>query len=357
MLPEHSGVLDMRTPSSPTTDRQKQKQAARRWAEQLAAFKQPDLRRSLGQIGTTLGPLTGFVVLMGLSLEVGYWLALLLAVPAAFFLVRTFILQHDCGHGSLFRSNWANDWLGRFLAVLTVTPYACWKREHAIHHATSGNLEKRGVGDITTLTVREYLAQSRWGRLRYRLYRHPAVLFGIGPAFLFLVRNRLAIGDGVNDKAAWASVLGSNAAILGALTVASLVFGTAPVLMVWLPVVLLAATIGIWMFYVQHQFEGVQWHHDEEWDFHTSAIDGCSYYDLPNWLHWLTGYIGYHHVHHLSSKIPNYRLRDCHLSIPDLQRVKAISLWESLRTVKLALWDEDSKRMIRFGELRQLAAT
>jgi omega-6 fatty acid desaturase (delta-12 desaturase) len=356
MLPDNSGVLDGCAPSIPTTDRQVRKQAARRWAEQLAAYKQPDLRRSLRDIATTLVPLAGFVTLMGLSLEVGYWLVLLLAVPAAFFLVRTFILQHDCGHGALFKSGWANDWLGRCLAVLTMTPYACWKREHAIHHATSGNLEKRGVGDITTLTVREYLARSRWGRLRYRLYRHPAVLFGIGPAFMFLVRNRLAIGEAVNDRAAWISALGSNAAILGALTVASLVFGVAPVLMVWLPVVLLAATIGIWMFYVQHQFEGVQWHHEEGWDFHSAAIDGCSYYDLPKWLHWLTGYIGYHHVHHLSSKIPNYRLRDCHLSIPDLQRVRAMGFRESLRTVKLALWDEDNRRLIRFGELRQLAA-
>jgi acyl-lipid omega-6 desaturase (Delta-12 desaturase) len=356
MLPDNSGVLDGCAPSIPTTDRQVRKQAARRWAEQLAAYKQPDLRRSLRDIATTLVPLAGFVTLMGLSLEVGYWLVLLLAVPAAFFLVRTFILQHDCGHGALFKSGWANDWLGRCLAVLTMTPYACWKREHAIHHATSGNLEKRGVGDITTLTVREYLARSRWGRLRYRLYRHPAVLFGIGPAFMFLVRNRLAIGEAVNDRAAWVSALGSNTAILGALTVASLVFGVAPVLMVWLPVVLLAATIGIWMFYVQHQFEGVQWHHEEEWDFHSAAIDGCSYYDLPKWLHWLTGYIGYHHVHHLSSKIPNYRLRDCHLSIPDLQRVQAMGFRESLRTVNLALWDEDSRRLIRFGELRQLVA-
>jgi acyl-lipid omega-6 desaturase (Delta-12 desaturase) len=352
MLPENDGALYASAPTSTQPDLHDKKQTARRWAQLLAAYKQPILHRSVGQIGTTLGPLAGIVVLMGFSLQVGYWLTLLLSIPAAFFLVRTFILQHDCGHGSLFRSARANDWLGRVLAVLTMTPYGYWKREHAIHHATSGNLEKRGVGDITTLTVREYLALSRWGRLRYRMYRHPIVLFGIGPAFMFLVRHRIAIGEGVNDRTAWFSVLGTNAAILSGITAASLIFGFTNVAMVWGPVVLLAATIGIWMFYVQHQFDGVQWHHENEWDFHCSALDGCSFYDLPRWLHWLTGYIGYHHVHHLSSKIPNYRLRDCHMSIPDLQRVRALGVWESLKTVSLALWDEESRRMIRFCELR-----
>jgi len=352
MLPDNDGARDARASTITQPDPLDAKQTARRWANQLADFKQPITHRSVGQVATTVGSLTGIVALMGISLQVGYWLTLLLSVPAAFFLVRTFILQHDCGHGSLFQSNRVNEWLGRSLSVLTMTPYGHWKREHAIHHATSGNLEKRGVGDITTLTVREYLGLSRWGRLRYRLYRHPVVLFGIGPAFMFLIRHRIAIGDGVNDRSAWVSVLTTNAAILAALTVMSLVFGLSTVLMVWGPVMLLAATIGIWMFYVQHQFEGVQWHHEEEWDFHAAALDGCSFYDLPRWLHWLTGYIGYHHVHHLSSRIPNYRLRDCHLSIPDLQRVRALGLWESLKTVSLALWDEDSRRMIRFGELR-----
>lgn len=356
MLPDETGVQPICASTPTPATFQDRKQAARRWAQQLAAFKQPVLGRSVGQIGTTLLPLAGLTVLMGFSLQVGYWLTLLLAIPAAFFLVRAFILQHDCGHGSLFKSGWANDALGRCLSVLTMTPYGYWKREHAIHHATSGNLEKRGIGDITTLTVREYLALSRWGRLRYRLYRHPVVLFGIGPAFMFLIRHRIAIGDGTNDRAAWTSVLGTNAAILAALVAASLLFGWLPVLMVWGPVILLAATIGIWMFYVQHQFDGVQWHHEDDWDFHAAALDGCSFYDLPRWLHWLTGYIGYHHVHHLSSKIPNYRLRDCHLSIPDLQRVRALGLIESLKTVSLALWDEDSRRMIRFGDLRERMA-
>ncbi|HSK39132.1 MAG TPA: fatty acid desaturase [Arenibaculum sp.] len=331
-------------------------QQARRWSERLADFRRPDLRRSIGQVVVTVAALAGFTALMGVSLSVGYWLTLLLALPAAFFLVRAFIVQHDCGHGSFFRSGRANDWVGRCLGVLTMTPYGYWKRDHAVHHATSGNLDKRGVGDIDTLTVSEYLALSRWGRLRYRLYRHPVVLFGIGPAFLFLVKHRLALGHWRKDRRAWTSVLSTNAAIAAVLTLAVLVFGAAAVVKVWLPVIVLASTIGIWMFYVQHQFEGVYWRRGKAWDFHDAALDGCSLYDLPRWLHWLTGYIGYHHVHHLASKIPNYRLRDCHLSVPDLQRVHRMSIGESLRVIRLALWDEDAGRMIGFRDLRARAA-
>lgn len=317
----------------------------------MAPYKQPDPRRSLLQLVTTLACLGALVALMGISLDRAYWLSLILAVPAAFFLVRAFIVQHDCGHGSFFPSRRANDWLGRCLGVLTLTPYAYWQRDHAVHHATSGNLDRRGVGDIDTLTVREYLARSRWGRLQYRLYRHPAVLFGIGPVFLFLVKHRVALGHWRHDRRAWASVLTTNLAIAAGFASAAMVFGTGPVLMVWAPVMVLASTIGIWMFYVQHQFEDVYWRHRPDWDFHEAAMEGCSFYDLPRWLHWLTGWIGYHHVHHLSSKIPSYRLRDCHAAIGDFRRARRLGLLESLRTVRLALWDEDTGRMIGFGDL------
>ncbi|HEV7370454.1 fatty acid desaturase [Arenibaculum sp.] len=322
------------------------------WGERLAPYKHPDRLRSLRQIGTTLACLAALVALMGISLENAYWLSLILAVPTAFFLVRAFIVQHDCGHGSFFRSRRANDWLGRCLGVLTLTPYAYWQRDHAVHHATSGDLDRRGVGDIDTLTVREYLARSRWGRLQYRLYRHPAVLFGIGPVFLFFVKHRLALGHWRRDRRAWISVMTTNAAIAVAFAAAALVFGAGAVAMVWVPVMVLASTIGIWLFYVQHQFDDVYWRRRVEWDFHEAAMEGCSLYDLPPWLHWLTGWIGYHHVHHLSSKIPNYRLRDCHAAIRDLQRARRLGLSESLRTVGLALWDEDNGRMIGFGDLR-----
>lgn len=352
MTSDTSRAPETRASASSAKAARVRKRNAHRWTELLAGYKEPELHRSFSQIVTTLLPLAGLIALMGLSLEVGYWLTLMLAIPTALFLVRVFILQHDCGHGSFFRSSWANDWLGRCLGVVTMTPYGYWKRDHAVHHATSGNLDKRGVGDIDTLTVQEYLALSRWGRLRYRLYRHPAVLFGIGPAFLFLVKHRLALGNWIKDRDAWISVLSTNAAIAAVLTGATLLFGLAEVAMVWFPVVVLAATMGIWMFYVQHQFEGVYWRRQPDWDFHEAAIEGCSFYDLPRWLHWLTGYIGYHHVHHLAAKIPNYRLQECHRAIPDLWRVRSLGLMESLGLVRLALWDEDAGRMIGFNDLR-----
>ncbi|WP_448206917.1 fatty acid desaturase [Azospirillum sp. sgz302134] len=341
---------------SPKDGRPARKSAARFWAERTAPYKDPSAARSVLQLAVTLGPLAGIVTLMALTLHVGYWLTLLLAVPAALFLARLWILQHDCGHGAFFKSGKANDWVGRCLGVITVTPYEMWRRDHAIHHATSGNLDKRGTGDIDTLTVREYLALSPFARLRYRIYRHPLVLFGLGPTFLFLWKFRFPLGDQVRDAKAWASVLTTNAMILGILALLASVFGLGPVLKVWLPVVLIAATIGIWMFYVQHQFETVYWRHEPEWDFHEAAIQGCSFYDLPGWLHWMTAYVGYHHVHHLASRVPSYRLRDCHRSVPELQAVRAISLKDSLKTVRLALFDEDARRLIGFRDLRAASA-
>ena len=347
--------VETATPSCKSSSAGDRKTQARLWAERLAAYKSPVTSRSLGQLASTLLPLAGLVVAMGFALEVGYWLTLLLAVPAALFLTRLFVLQHDCGHGSFFKADWANHLVGRALSVFTFTPYENWRRDHAIHHATSGNLEKRGTGDIDTLTVREYLALSRWKRLAYRVYRHPVVLFGIGPSLLFLWKFRFPLGGQMRDIKAWVSALSTNAMIGGGLALSMLLFGALPVLMVWTPVIIIAATIGIWLFYVQHQFEDVYWRRQDEWDFHEAAIEGCSFYDLPRWLHWLTGYIGYHHVHHLASRIPNYRLRDCHLAIQDFQKVARIGFWESLKTVRLALFDEDSRRMIGFRDLRAMA--
>ncbi len=325
------------------------------WAERLADYKTPVARRSIGQLASTLLPLAGLVAAMGYALEVGYWLSLLLAIPAALFLTRLFVLQHDCGHGSFFKADWANNLVGRCLSVFTVTPYEVWRRDHAIHHATSGNLDKRGTGDINTLTVREYLALSRWQRFLYRAYRHPLVLFGIGPTLLFMWKFRFPLSGQERDVKAWISVLSTNVMIGGGLTLFMLAFGALQVLMIWAPVVILAATIGIWLFYVQHQFENVYWRKQKEWDFHEAAIEGCSFYDLPRWLHWMTGYIGYHHVHHLASRVPNYRLRDCHLAIQDFQKVAKLGIWESFATVKLALIDEDNQRMIGFRDLRAAA--
>jgi omega-6 fatty acid desaturase (delta-12 desaturase) len=267
--------------------------------------------------------------------------------------VRLFIIQHDCGHGSFFASRRANDLLGRALGVLTLTPYAFWRRSHAVHHATSGNLSRRGDGDITTLTVREYFAQPRWRRLGYRLYRHPIVLFGIGPAWQFLLRHRIPTGHPVRHARSWASILGTNAALAAVLAGLAVAVGPLPVLLGYLPVMVLAASIGVWLFYVQHQFEDTYWEAEPRWDFYKAALEGCSYYDLPRVLHWITGHIGFHHIHHLSSKVPNYRLRDCFRDNPELHDAKRIGLADSLKCLRLALWDEERRKLVSFREARR----
>ena len=266
---------------------------------------------------TTILPLIGTLVLMYLSLRVSYWLVLALAVPAAGFTIRTFIIMHDCGHGSFFRSRRANDIVGFITGALTLTPYAQWRREHAIHHATSGNLEGRGVGDIATLTVREYLALSRWGRFKYRLYRHPAVMFGLGPVWL-AIRQRIAALSPDTSIRERLSVHGTNLALIGLCITLSLLIGFKAVLLVHLPVIMLSGAAGIWLFYVQHQFEESYWTEPQGWDYAEAAIRGSSYLKLPRVLQWFTGNIGLHHVHHLSPRIPNYALQRCHDENPGL---------------------------------------
>jgi omega-6 fatty acid desaturase (delta-12 desaturase) len=286
------------------------------------------------------------------ALEVGYWLCLLLAVPTAGFLMRLFMIQHDCGHGAFFRYRLANDWLGRALGVLTLTPYDFWRRTHALHHASSGNLERRGIGDIETLTVREYLALPRWRRLGYRLYRHPFVMFGIGPAYLFILQFRLPVGLMRGGWMPWLSTMATNLAI--AIVVAAMMWlvGIGPFLLVHLPIILIGASIGVWLFYVQHQFEDTFWAESDSWNLHEAALHGSSYYDLPTILRWCTANIGVHHVHHLCSKIPYYRLPSVLRDYPELGRVGRLTLGESLRCVRLVLWDESQQRLISFREMR-----
>ena len=317
----------------------------------LARYRQPSTRRALFELAITAGALVGLWALMWLSLDVGYWLTLLLAVPAAGFLVRMFLIQHDCGHGAFFRHRVLNDWVGRTIGVVTLTPYDFWKRTHAIHHATSGNLDRRGVGDIETLTVAEYLALPWWRRLAYRLYRHPAVMFGIGPAYLFVLQFRLPVGFMRKGWRPWLSTMLTNAAI--ALAVAAMIWliGVGPFLRVHLPVMLLAASIGVWLFYVQHQFEGVAWSRGENWTLHAAALTGSSHYDLPGILRWLTANIGVHHIHHASSRIPCYRLHRVLRDHPELRATSRVTLGQSLRSVRLALWDEARERLISFRDL------
>ncbi|MGH6932872.1 MAG: fatty acid desaturase [Dongiaceae bacterium] len=317
----------------------------------MQAHAQPSVRRSVAQLLITGAAFVALWLGMWLALRHGYWISLLLAVPAAGFLVRLFVLQHDCGHGSLFRSRVANDLVGCLIGVLTMTPYDYWRRTHAVHHATSGNLDRRGDGSITTFTVREYLALSRWRRLAYRLYRHPLVLFGLGPAYLFLIKHRLPLDFPMWRTGVWRGVLGTNFAIVGLMVVLAVLIGPLELLQLQLPVIVLASSIGVWLFHVQHQFEDAHWQRDRQWRFHRAAVLGSSYYSLPRPLQWLTANIGLHHIHHLCSRIPNYRLRECLDRNPALGRTNRLTLAASLRCARLALWDEDAARMIRFRDL------
>ena len=329
---------------------------ARGLTQLFARFRAPSLARSTTEIAITVVPLVLVWALMWASLGISYWLCLLLAVPAAGLLVRLFMIQHDCGHGAFFRHRLANDWVGRVLGVLTLTPYDFWRSTHAIHHSTSGNLDRRGTGDIDTLTVHEYLARSRLGRLRYRVYRHPLIMFGFGPAYLFLIQHRLPVGLMRQGWLPWLSTMATNLAI--AVIAAAMIWlvGIGPFLLVHLPITLLAASIGVWLFYVQHQFERTRWADDGAWNLHELALHGSSYYDLPVVLRWFTANIGLHHVHHLSSRIPYYRLGEVLRDHPQMASMGRITLWDSFRSVPLALWDEQAGRLVSFRQARTRAA-
>ncbi len=328
----------------------------RHWPKLLGRYREPNLARSLAELAWTAAPFAALWWLMWLSLGYAYWLCLLLAVPAAGFLVRLFMIQHDCGHGSFFPQRSANDWLGRAIGVLTLTPYRYWQRCHAVHHASSANLDQRGIGDVPTLTVAEYLGRSRWRRAGYRIARNPLILLGIAPFLLFVVKHRLPMEliDGGRDV--WVSALATNLAIAGAVLGVGSVIGFDSVLLVQLPITILASSIGVWLFYVQHQFEDTWWADDKDWTFHAGAMRGSSHLDLPRPLSWLTANIGIHHVHHLVSRIPSYRLGEVLRDHAELRGMGRITLRDSLRCFRLTLWDEEAQRLIGFGDLRRRAA-
>lgn len=288
------------------------------------------------------------------AFSISYWLTLAFCVPAAAFLVRLFMIKHDCGHGAFFRRKFFNDHVGRVLGVVTLTPYDVWRKSHATHHATSGNLGKRGVGDIDILTVREYQALSRLRGLAYRLYRNPLIMFGLGPAYHFLLRNRLPLGLKDADWRYWLSAMGTNASIAAVFGVMIYFLGAAPFLLVHLPIAILAASIGVWLFYVQHQFEDTYWDEDERWNLHDAALHGSSYYDLPRVLSWITANIGVHHIHHLSSRIPYYRLPQVLRDFPELANIRRLTLLQSLVCLRLRLWDEGQRKLVSFAEARAL---
>jgi omega-6 fatty acid desaturase (delta-12 desaturase) len=327
---------------------------ARAWISILATYREPSGARSLLELAITVVPFLALWALAWATLSISYFLSLVFVVVAGGFLVRLFAIQHDCGHGTLFRRRQMNDWIGRGLGVLTLTPYDAWRRDHALHHAGSGNLEKRGFGDINTLTVREYRSLPLWGRLRYRIYRHPVTLFIVGPAYQFLLRHRLPLGKIFARNAPWISTMLTNLAIALLFGTVIWLVGVVPFLIVHLPITLIGASIGVWLFYVQHQFEDTTWDGAADWNLHDAALHGSSHYDLPAVLRWITANIGVHHVHHLCSRIPYYRLPQVLRDHPVLVSQGRLTLLESLRCVKLALWDESQGRLISFREARTM---
>jgi acyl-lipid omega-6 desaturase (Delta-12 desaturase) len=325
------------------------------WRAMVTPYLKPDSRRALFQLISTGLPFLAVMAGMMAALDHGILPAVLLFPLGGVLLVRLFIFQHDCGHGSFFAARWANDLLGWVLGVLTLTPYLAWRREHAMHHASTGNLDRRGIGDITVLTLAEYQALPLRKRLVYRLYRHPLVLFGVAPAWQFLINQRIPTGNPRRRWRDWLSILGTNAALAVVLAILVVVLGPAPVALTCLPVMVLASTIGVWVFYIQHQFEDTYWAPQQQWDFHTAALKGSSFYDLPRVLHWMTGNIGFHHIHHLSSRVPNDRLRECHEANPAFHEAPRLTLWESLKCARLALWDTEQRKLVSFRKARAAA--
>ena len=325
------------------------------WQQRLAKYRNPDNRRAALEVGLTVLPFAAAWAAMWGLLQVSVWLALLMTIPAAGFLVRLFLIQHDCGHASFFSTRSANDWTGRVLSVLTLTPYDFWRRTHALHHAGHGDLNRRGVGDIETMTVAEYQALGWLGRLRYRLYRHPLVMFGLGPAYIFILQYRLPVGSMKEGPMPWISTALTNAAIAAFVGGMIWLVGWQDFLVIQVPLVVIAASIGVWLFYVQHQFEDAHWNRPPDWSHEDAALHGSSYYDLPRPLMWLTANIGVHHAHHLSSRIPFYRLSNVIKDYPELKSIGRLTIWESIKCVRLTLWDEAQRRMISFRDFSRLS--
>ena len=320
------------------------------WRDSLATYTTPRSLRSFADMITSFVAYLGISVGMYFALALSPWLALALAPVSAAFLLRTYIVFHDCSHGSFLASRRANVWLGTLCGLLVLTPFVRWRHDHAVHHATAGDLDKRGVGDLPTLTVAEYHQRSRWGRFAYRMIRNPAVMFGLGPVFAMILGPRIVARNAparMRNSVIWTDI--ALAAIAAALL---WLIGIGHLLLLWAPAALLAGAVGIWLFYVQHQFEHAYWQHSERWSYADAALRGSSFLKLPRPLQFVTGNIGYHHIHHLAVRIPNYNLRRAHQETPIFHGVPTLSLWDGLRAVRLKLWDERCERLVSFAQAR-----
>lgn len=320
------------------------------WLKSMAAYNHSDIKKSIWQIFNSFVPYIGLWIAMVWSLEVSYWLTLALAIPAAGFLVRIFILFHDCGHGSFFKSQTANHILGIISGLLVFTPYFQWRYEHGVHHATSGDLDRRGRGDVWTLTVDEYKSASAWKKIMYRIYRHPFFMLIFGPIFSFIIMNRFT-SPHAKKRERW-SVYYTNVALIALVALMSLAIGLKAFVIIQLPVLLMAGSAGVWLFYLQHQYQDVYWERHQNWDFLTAALQGASYYKLPKVLQWFSGNIGFHHIHHLSSRIPNYNLEKCYRDTIELQQIKPITLRESLKSLGYRLYDEKTRKLVSFAHVK-----
>ncbi|MDQ5835136.1 MAG: fatty acid desaturase [Actinomycetota bacterium] len=323
-------------------------------AQALAPYAQPHLGRALLDIATSVVPYFALTALMYVSLDVSYLLTLALAVPAAAFLLRTFILFHDCTHGAFVPTRRANTWLGIALGVVVFQAFHSWRYNHAVHHGTAGDLDRRGTGDVHTLTVAEFTAMPWRGRFLYRLFRNPLVMFGFGPLYALVLQPRLLRGS--TQPRIRRSIIGTDIALAVVLGGLCWLVGWQAVLLVQAPAILLGGAAGVFLFYVQHQFEDTYWERRDDWSFAESALQGSSHLKLPQPLQFFTGNIGIHHVHHLNARIPNYNLQRAHDENPVFHAVPTLTLWEAVRAVRLKLWDEDRGRLVTFAEARPARA-
>lgn len=326
------------------------------WQKAIKKYTKPDAKLGTWQVINSFGGLLVCWILMALAYNyLGLWASLIMAVPTSGFIMRIFVIQHDCGHGSFFKDQKISDRIGGICGIFTMTPYKPWRRNHAIHHANHADLDDRGIGDIWTLTVDEYKEASFWKKAAYRIFRNPVFLFGIAPTIQFMILQRTHYGmTAERNRSNNLSILGTNLGLVAIYLIPALILGWGEALLLWFPVWWIASTIGTWLFYVQHQFEDTYWEHNEDWDYTLAAMHGSSYYELPLIMQWFTGNIGFHHIHHLSPKIPNYHLEACHKENEIFRRVVKLTLASSLDSIFLTLWDENTRKLISFREAMRL---